>query len=76
MTGVDIAVAARDVLLSADARGKAVAGRAVAAAWRNGDLAMPRPVDLPDRPARSTGRWATSTSSAIRITGRIPTTAG
>jgi uncharacterized ferritin-like protein (DUF455 family) len=50
----NIASAARDVLLTADARGKAVAGRAVAAAWRNGDLAMPRPVDLPDRPARPT----------------------
>lgn len=48
----DIASAARDVLLTADARAKAVAGRAVAAAWRNGDLGMPERVDLPNRPAR------------------------
>lgn len=52
MTSSDIGEAARTVLGTADARGKAVAGRAVAAAWRAGGLAMPRRVDLPDRPAR------------------------
>lgn len=48
----DIATAARAVLLTPDARAKAAAGRAAAAAWRACDLAMPAAVDLPDRPAR------------------------
>ncbi len=48
----NIAAAARAVLLTADARAKAEAGRAAAAAWRAGELAMPVAIDLPDRPAR------------------------
>ena len=51
-THVSIASAARAVLLTPDARAKAEAGRAAAAAWRAGELAMPEPLDLPDRPAR------------------------
>jgi len=51
-SATDIATAARTVLLTADARAKAEAGRAAAAAWRAGGLAMPVAVDLPDRPAR------------------------
>ncbi|EDP64061.1 hypothetical protein BAL199_05684 [alpha proteobacterium BAL199] len=52
MTSSDIGEAARTVLSTADARGKAAAGRAVATAWRDGGLAMPSRVTLPDRPAR------------------------
>lgn len=48
----DIATAARAVLLTADARTKAAAGREAAAAWRAGTLAMPAAIDLPARPAR------------------------
>lgn len=47
-----VAAAARGVLLTADARAKAEAGRAAAAAWRAGAFAMPAAIDLPDRPAR------------------------
>lgn len=48
----DIATVARSVLLTADARAKAEAGRAAASAWRAGEFAMPAAIDLPDRPAR------------------------
>lgn len=51
-TSPTIAAAARAVLLTPDARAKAAAGRAAAAAWRAGTLDMPTAVDLPDRPAR------------------------
>ena len=47
-----IAAAARAVLLTPDARAKAEAGRAHAAAWRAGARGMPEAVELPDRPAR------------------------
>lgn len=52
MKSRNIAAVARAVLLTADARAKAAAGRTAAASWRAGDLSMPTAVDLPDRPSR------------------------
>jgi uncharacterized ferritin-like protein (DUF455 family) len=44
--------AARDVLLTSDARAKADASRALARAWRNNTLPLAAPVAMPQRPAR------------------------
>ncbi len=48
----DLAAAAGGVLRTADPHAKAVAGLAMAAAWRAGGLAPPGPADPPERPAR------------------------
>ena len=47
-----LAEAARDVLLCADARGKAALAREVAARWRAGELEADAAVPMPDRPNR------------------------
>ncbi len=53
MTGKQsLAVAARDVLLCGDARGKAALAREVAANWRAGLLEADAAVPMPDRPNR------------------------